>query len=126
MLRSSASFAVLPAADLNRARQFYRDKLGMEPTLEQDGMIMYGSATAPDFLIYETPNAGTAQNTQICWLVGDIRSAMTELRSSGVTFEEYDSENLKTVDGVAELDGEYSAWFRDSEGNFLCLSQPKA
>ncbi|MET4638841.1 VOC family protein [Mycetocola sp. 2940] len=126
MLRSSASFTVLPAADINRARQFYRDKLGMEPTLEQGGMIMYGSATAPDFLIYETPHAGTAQNTQICWLVGDIRSAMTELRSSGVIFEEYDSENLKTVDGVAELDGEYSAWFRDSEGNFLCLSQPKA
>lgn len=126
MLSTSASFTVLPAADITRARQFYRDKLGMEPSLEQGEMIMYGSATAPDFMIYQTPNAGTARNTQICWQVTDIRSAMAELRSSGVTFEEYDVEDLKTVDGVAEIEGEYSAWFRDSEGNYICLTQFKA
>ncbi|MCU1560891.1 VOC family protein [Mycetocola sp.] len=123
MLMTSASFTVLPATDINRAREFYRDKLGLEPTLDQGEMLMYGSATAPDFMIYQTPNAGTAQNTQMCWGVTDIRSAMDELRSSGVTFEEYDSDDLKTVNGIAEYEGEYSAWFRDSEGNFLCLSQ---
>ena len=126
MLSTSASFTVLPAADINRARQFYRDKLGMEPSFAQGDTIMYGSATAPDFMIYQTPNAGTAKNTQICWLVSDIRSAMAELRSNGVTFEEYDSDDLRTVDGVAEIEGEYGAWFRDSEGNYICLSQPKA
>ena len=126
MLSTSSSFTVLPASDLTRAREFYRDKLGMEPSLDQGEMLMYGSATAPDFMIYQTPNAGTAKNTQICWLVTDIRSAMDDLRSSGVTFEEYDSEDLRTVDGVAELEGEFSAWFRDSEGNFICLSQPRA
>jgi catechol 2,3-dioxygenase-like lactoylglutathione lyase family enzyme len=125
MLRTSASFTVLPASDINRARDFYRDKLGMEPSLDQGEMLMYGSATAPDFMIYQTPNAGTAQNTQMCWAVTDIRSAMDELRASGVTFEEYDSEDLKTVDGVAEYEEEYSAWFKDSEGNFLCLSQAR-
>ncbi|HEV7849475.1 MAG TPA: VOC family protein [Mycetocola sp.] len=123
MLMTSASFTVLPATDINRAREFYRGKLGLEPTLDQGEMLMYGSATAPDFMIYQTPNAGTAQNTQMCWRVTDIRSAMDELRSSGVTFEEYDSDDLKTVNGIAEYEGEYSAWFRDSEGNFLCLSQ---
>ena len=126
MLSTSSSFTVLPAADIARARGFYRDKLGMEPTQEQGEMLVYGSATAPDFLIYQTSNAGTAQNTQMCWTVADIRSSMDELRASGVTFEDYDYPELKTVDGVAELDGEYSAWFKDSEGNFLCLSQPRS
>ena len=126
MLSSSSSFTVLPAADITRAREFYRDKLGMEPSQDQGEMLMYGDATAPAFLIYQTPNAGTAQNTQMCWIVADIRSTMDELRASGVTFEDYDFESLKTVDGVAELDQEYSAWFKDSEGNFLCLSQPRS
>jgi catechol 2,3-dioxygenase-like lactoylglutathione lyase family enzyme len=123
MLTTSVSFTVLPASDISRARDFYRDKLGIEPSMEEGEMLMYGSATAPDFMIYRTPNAGSAQNTQMCWVVTDIRSTMEELRASGVTFEDYDSEDLKTVDGVAELEGEYSSWFKDSEGNFLCLSQ---
>jgi catechol 2,3-dioxygenase-like lactoylglutathione lyase family enzyme len=126
MLTTSVSFTVLPAADINRARDFYRDKLGMEPSLDQGEMLMYGSATAPDFMIYQTPNAGSAKNTQMCWGVTDIRSTMEELRSKGVTFEEYDSEDLKTVDGIAEYEDEYSAWFKDSEGNFLCLSQSRS
>ncbi|MET1052204.1 MAG: VOC family protein [Mycetocola sp.] len=125
MLTSSASFTVLPAADLHRARIFYRDKLGLEPSRVTDESLLYGSVDAPDLLIYETPNAGTAQNTQICWAVTDIRATMTELRNTGVTFEEYDFDELRTVAGVAEYDDEYSAWFRDSEGNYICLSQSR-
>lgn len=125
MLDTSTSFTVLPAADIDRARGFYRDKLAMEPSQVQGDMLMYGSAEAPDFLIYQTSNAGTARNTQMCWTVADIRSSMDELRARGISFEDYDYPELKTVDGVAELDGEYSAWFKDSEGNFLCLSQPR-
>ncbi len=125
MLTASASFPVLPAADLFRARDFYRDKLGLEPTRVSDENLLYGAVNAPDLLIYETPNAGTAQNTQICWVVADIRSTIDELRGAGVTFEDYDFDGLHTVDGVAEFDEEYSAWFRDSEGNIICVSQPR-
>ncbi|SFO03173.1 VOC family protein [Mycetocola miduiensis] len=125
MLKLSDSYTVLPASDITRARDFYRDKLGLEPTREDDDNLIYGSADAPDLLIYRTPNAGTAQNTQICWAVTDIRATMDQLKSAGVTFEEYDSGDLKTVDGVAEYGDEYGAWFKDSEGNFVCLSQSK-
>ncbi|MET0480392.1 MAG: VOC family protein, partial [Mycetocola sp.] len=90
----SDSYTVLPASDIARARDFYRDKLGLEPTREDDDNLIYGSAAAPDLLIYRTPNAGTAQNTQICWAVTDIRATMDELKSAGVTFEEYDSGDL--------------------------------
>lgn len=125
MLTSTASFTVLPAADIDRARDFYRDKLGLEPARASGDNLIYGSMESPDLMIYKTPNAGTAQNTQICFAVADIRATMKELRDNGVTFEDYDFDELRTVDGVAEYDEEYSAWFRDSEGNFICLSQPR-
>jgi predicted enzyme related to lactoylglutathione lyase len=125
MVTSSSSFTVLPASDLARAKAFYRDKLGFKPFLESGDNLMYGSATAPDLLIYQTTNAGTAQNTQMCFAVADIRAEIAELRSSGVVFEDYNFGEIQTVDGVAEFETEYSAWFRDSEGNFICLTEAR-
>ena len=48
---------------------------------------------------------------------------MRDLRGRGVRFEDYDMPGLKTTDGVATLEGERAAWFRDPEGNILCLHQ---
>jgi catechol 2,3-dioxygenase-like lactoylglutathione lyase family enzyme len=115
--------AILPATDLDRVRAFYHDKLGLDPALEIPGMLVYGSASSPSFEVYETSNAGTAQNTQMCWRTDDIDAEMTDLRSRGVTFEDYDFPGLKTENGVASLDEGKSAWFRDSEGNYLCITQ---
>ena len=125
MLSLSASFTVLPASDLARARDFYRDKLGITPFREEDDALFYGSAESPELMIYVTPNVGTAQNTQLCWVVTDLRATMDELRAAGVTFEEYDFDGLTTVDGVAETNGDSGSWFKDSEGNILCLAQPR-
>lgn len=116
---------VLPAADLQRARSFYHDKLGLDPDRVQEGVMTYHPETGSAFEIYETPNAGTAQNTQMGWLTDDLESEMATLREHGVIFEEYDTPDLKTVDGVAETDTMKSAWFRDTEGNFLCITQLK-
>ena len=124
MLSLSSSFTVLPAEDITRARDFY-SRLGLTPFREDDESLLYGSTEEPQLMIYKTPNVGTAKNTQICWAVTDIRATMDELRSAGVTFEDYDFEGLTTVDGVAEMDVEYSAWFRDSEGNYVCLAQAR-
>jgi hypothetical protein len=57
------------------------------------------------------------------WNVQDIETAVAELRSRGVVFEEYDLPGLKTVDGIAEIAGERGAWFKDSEGNLLAIGQ---
>jgi hypothetical protein len=66
------------------------------------------------------------------WEVEDIEATVRELRSRGVVFEEYDVPGLKTVDGIADIEGNYpskgsaerGAWFRDSEGNMLGIGQP--
>lgn len=113
---------VLPAADLQRARSFYHDKLGLDPDEEHHGVMVY-HAPGGVFEIYETPNAGSAQNTQMGWVTDDLDGEMAVMRSNGIEFEDYDMPGLKTVDGVAEDDMMRSAWFRDSEGNFICISE---
>jgi hypothetical protein len=86
-------------------------------------MLIYGSASDPDFELYETANAGTAQNTQMGWLTDDLEAEMTELRSRGITFEDYDFPGVKTENGILTAPEAKSAWFRDSEGNYICLTQ---
>jgi catechol 2,3-dioxygenase-like lactoylglutathione lyase family enzyme len=114
--------ATLPAADLNRLRQFYDEKLGLQPTQEIPGLLIYGSGPSA-FQVYETPNAGSATNTQLTWVVEDLDAEMRRLRGAGVTFEDYDQPGLKTENGVAEFEGGRGAWFRDSEGNIHNLMQ---
>ncbi|MCC6854718.1 MAG: VOC family protein [Microbacteriaceae bacterium] len=116
-------YTVLPAQDLERARGFYHDKLGMEPEGTLDGMLMYRVGPAGRFALYETSNAGTAQNTQMCLISDDLAADMARLREAGLAFEEYDFPGMKTVDGVLDSGESRTAWFRDSEGNFVCLSQ---
>jgi catechol 2,3-dioxygenase-like lactoylglutathione lyase family enzyme len=114
---------VLPAADLDRARSFYHEKLGMDPDEMRDGTIVFHPFPGGAFEIYETPNAGTAQNTQMGWVTDDLDGEMSVMRSHGVVFEEYDFPGMKTENGVVSNDTMRSAWFRDSEGNFICISQ---
>jgi predicted enzyme related to lactoylglutathione lyase len=114
--------ATLPAADLHRLRDFYEEKLSLTPSQEMPGALIYGSGPSA-FQVYETPNAGSATNTALTWVVDDLDAEMRRLRDAGVTFEDYDQPGLTTEGGVAELDGGRAAWFKDSEGNILCLTQ---
>ena len=116
-------YTVLPVADLDRARAFYRDKLGLEPTMEKPGMLAYSGPSGYIFQLYETANVGTAQNTQMGWSTSDLDADMAEMRDRGVVFEEYDMPGLKTDNGVALIATERAAWFKDSEGNTIVISQ---
>jgi catechol 2,3-dioxygenase-like lactoylglutathione lyase family enzyme len=115
--------AVLPAKDINRAKDFYRDKLGLEPSDTMEDGLLYRGSDGTGFLIYETENAGTAKNTQMGWVTDNLEREMEELRAKGVTFEEYDLPGLKTENGVVDNTWGKGAWFLDSEGNILSLSQ---
>ena len=118
--------AVLAAHDLARARAWYAEKLGLEPAISLDdvGTDIY-VINGAQVTIYQTPSAGTARSTALTLVVADLHGTMTELRSRGVVFEDYDIENgPKTVDGVSgdESSG-MAAWFTDSEGNIVNLVQ---
>jgi catechol 2,3-dioxygenase-like lactoylglutathione lyase family enzyme len=116
---------VLPASDLERAKRWYSEKLGLEPASEGEyGDIHYeiGGAT---FLVYQSEFAGTNKATAAGFRVEDFDSAIAKLRAAGVEFEEVDfGEFGATVDGVITMpdSNDKAAWFKDSEGNILSLS----
>jgi catechol 2,3-dioxygenase-like lactoylglutathione lyase family enzyme len=131
MLENGRVATRLPAQDLERARAFYSEKLRLEPVEEREGGLRYVCA-AGEFALFESAGAASGDHTQMGWEVDDIEATVRELRSRGVVFEEYDLPGLKTVDGIADIEGNYpskgsgerGAWFRDSEGNMLGIGQP--
>jgi catechol 2,3-dioxygenase-like lactoylglutathione lyase family enzyme len=114
----------LAASDIGRARAWYADKLGLKPEKEEmGGQALWYRTGGTWFLVYQTETAGTARNTVGGWEVAGLESLMAELRSRGVTFEDYDFGEMKTVDGLLSMDGYKAAWFADSEGNILELTE---
>ncbi len=117
----------LATADAQRARAWYADKLGLEPVREWEGLLVY-SLPPTVFTVYETPSAGTAQNTVAVWGVDDLRSEVARLRARGLTFEEIDfGPEGRTVDGIMTITDErgpvFNAWFRDGDGNWISIVQ---
>jgi catechol 2,3-dioxygenase-like lactoylglutathione lyase family enzyme len=131
MLNEGKVATRLPAQDLARARVFYSEKLGLEPTEERLGGLLYHGASG-EFGLFASAGASSGSHTQMGWEVEDIEATVAELSSRGVVFEKYDVPGLKTVDGIAEIEGNYpskgrgerAAWFKDSEGNLLGIGQP--
>ena len=131
MLSNAKVATRIPAQDLERARAFYSEKLGLEPTEERPGGLRY-RLPGGEFAIFQSGGAPSGDHTQMGFEVEDIDAAVAELRQRGVVFEEYDFPGLTTVGGIADIEGNYpskgtgerGAWFRDSEGNMLGLGQP--
>jgi len=122
MLSQLEPSAVLPARDISRAKTYYHDKLGLDPTEERDGELRFRTPSGGAVLVYETENAGSAKNTVLLWTTTDFESEISRLRENGVVFEDYDLPGLKTENGVATTGTERAAWFKDSEGNILCVA----
>ena len=115
----------LPASDIGRARAWYEGKLDLTPAREEElGGGLWYQTGGGWFYLYPTPSAGSAQNTAAGWQVNGIEGVMEVLRTRGVTFEEYDfGEMGKTDNGLLSVGGYKAAWFKDSEGNILELSE---
>jgi catechol 2,3-dioxygenase-like lactoylglutathione lyase family enzyme len=115
--------AIVPTTDLARARQFFGETLGLKETGAStpgpEAIYQCGAGTLLE--VYERPNAGNAEHTLASWEVGDVRATVDELRSRGVRFEDYDLPEIKTEDGVATVGDFQAAWFRDPDGNILCV-----
>ena len=131
MLREARVATRIPAQDLDRARRFYAEKLGLEPSEERPGGLLYRCAGG-EFALFQSSGASSGTFTQMAWEVDDIEAVVAELKQRGVVFEEVDLPGLKTVDGIADVAGNYpskggkgerGAWFRDSEGNLVGVGQ---
>jgi predicted enzyme related to lactoylglutathione lyase len=126
MLSQSRVEANIPASDLQRARNFYADTMGLTPTQEFGGeALAYRTAGGTAFNIYRTDYAGQAGHTIAQWHVDDIESEVHDLKAKGVTFEVYDLPGVQWDGEIASIEGMgRAAWFKDSEGNIMCVDQP--
>jgi catechol 2,3-dioxygenase-like lactoylglutathione lyase family enzyme len=129
MLNKSKVATRLPAQDLERARRFYAEKLELEPIEERPGGLKYRCGNGY-FVLVESIGAPSGEHTQMAWEVDDIEAVVEE---NAKEREEFDLPGLKTINGIAEVSGNYpssggigerGSWFRDSEGNLLAVGQP--
>ena len=127
--RISSAFAAstLPAADIARARTFYEEQLGMEVEQRDDmpESLFVHAGNGSLLVVYGRGRGGDGDATSVTFEVDDVAATVADLRSHGVVFEEYDFPGLKTVNAIAERDADKAAWFKDSEGNVLCVHETR-
>jgi catechol 2,3-dioxygenase-like lactoylglutathione lyase family enzyme len=123
MLASAPLMAMVPVVDMDRARSFYEGKLGLTPTgSNPQGNLLYACGGAT-IALYSRASPTKADHTILSWEVDDIGGVVRELSERGVVFQEYDLPDFKTVDKVCVLGAEKAAWFKDTEGNILCIHE---
>lgn len=123
MLTNASVSPVLPASDLARAKEFYQKKLGLKLLSESmPGTVLFEAGHGTRMEIYEH-GAPKAENTAASFAVEDIAAAVRELKGNGIIFEEYDFPDFKTVESIATMGTMKAAWFKDTEGNILCLHE---
>jgi len=123
MLKNAPITPYIPAADVARARRFYEEKLGLVPREEYAGGVIYECGRGTSFFMYPSPGAGTSKASYAFWTVNDVEAEVAELKGRGVVFEEYNMRGIKTVNSIATAGGAKTAWFKDTEGNILAVSQ---
>jgi catechol 2,3-dioxygenase-like lactoylglutathione lyase family enzyme len=131
MLKDAHVATRLPVKDLTRARAWYSEKLGLEPSEERPGGLLYLCATG-QFALFESTGSASGASTQMAFDVEDLDAEVAELRRRGVTFEDVSSPGFTTVNGIAKIEGNYpskgvgdrAAWFRDCDGNLIGIGQP--
>ena len=123
MLADHPITTALPAVDLERAKRFYAEKLGLTPESEIPGGFLYRCGGDTIFTLFTSQGAASGTHTQASWIVDDVEAEVANLKARGVVFEEYDTPSLKTIKSVASTGPAKAAWFKDSEGNLLVLLQ---
>lgn len=126
MIKQARAAAMLPAQDLERAKAFYRDKVGLTPTQERDPMggVLFELSGGTGFAVFLSSGKSSGTHTQMALEVEDLDATVKDLQGRGIKFEEYDSPELKTKNGIAEIAGTKVAWFKDSEGNLVAIGLP--
>ncbi|MCI0679844.1 VOC family protein [bacterium] len=124
MLQNFKVWATVPATDIHRAVEFYTETLGLSKVSLNDEMkhaiVEAGDGTKIE--IYERAPS-KADHTLATFEVKDIEKEVKSLAEKGIAMEQYDMGEIKTVDGIATVGSERAAWFKDSEGNILCIHE---
>ena len=121
MLSGATCTATLPVVDMDRAKKFYGETLGLTQDNESPAGVHFKCSNGTALFLY--PRGATkADHTAAGFEVQDVEAEVRALKAKGVVFEEYDTPEIKTVDGIATWGVQKGAWFKDTEGNILGLA----
>ena len=125
MLSQAPIAATLPFRGLDKAEQFYGQRLGLERLSGsvEDGYLVYQAGQGTTLQLFESTSDKKSENTAATFEVSDLDREMETLRKKGITFEEYDLPGVKTVNGVAHMGPHAMAWMKDPDGNLISLNQ---
>ena len=121
MLGKSDPTPMIAVKDLDRARAFYEEKLGLTTvkTMGEEVVAMKSGDTRID--VYRSEFAGTNKATALTFPVDDIQSEVADLKGKGIMFEQYDMDGLDKQGDIYIAEGMKTAWFKDPDGNILSL-----
>jgi catechol-2,3-dioxygenase len=125
MLANHPIDVMILATDLEVAKEFYGDRIGLEVLLESDDFLTFRCGGDSRLVVTRSSTGTSEPQTKASWRVDDLAGEVAELRSRGVQVEEYDEPGLKTVDGIADVGFALSAWLVDPHGNSIGLLQFK-
>ena len=125
MLKNHPIDVMILATDLGVAKEFYRDRIGLEAILESDDFLTFKCGGDSRLVVTRSSSGTSEPQTKASWRVDDLAAEVAELRSRGVQVEEYDEPWLKTVEGIADVGFALSAWIVDPHGNLIGLLQFK-
>jgi catechol 2,3-dioxygenase-like lactoylglutathione lyase family enzyme len=123
MFQPVRAMPTVAVSDMDRAKQFYGEVLGLKVVEDRPDGMMYDAGGGTVLLVYPSQFAGTAESTCVSFDVSDLDQTVKDLRDSGIVFEDYDLPGLKTVDGIAVIEGLRGAWFKDPDGNILAVGE---
>lgn len=117
--------ALLAVSDLDRAKRFYEQQLGLVPGEDEEQGVRYPCADGTGINVYlSAENAGKSPATLAGWFVDDLDQTMDELASRGVSFQRYDQPGIKTDErGVFDAGRFRAAWIQDPDGNTIALTE---
>jgi catechol 2,3-dioxygenase-like lactoylglutathione lyase family enzyme len=123
-LAKSTVAMMLPVTDTDRAKTFYSEKLGLDYTgTNEEGSPMYALAGGTTLVLLPRPDSTPSESTAMSFEVADVSGEVRELAQRGIEFEDYDMPGLTTVDHVATVGKDKAAWFKDPDGNVLCVHE---
>jgi predicted enzyme related to lactoylglutathione lyase len=123
MLKLARIVPYIPVTNIARARKFYEETVGLMPKEEYAEGVIYECGGGSWVFMYPSAGAGTSKASTAFWAVDDVAAEVRELKARGVVFEEYDMPGIKMENSIATAGGAKTAWFKDSEGNILAISQ---
>jgi len=124
MLTNAPATTILPVRDVDRAREFYERRLGLKPLgLQQDGKFLFALGDGGTLALIPKADGTKAEHTAVSFKVDDVVNEIGVLKERGVVFEDYDLPGFRTEGHVCVLGSEKAAWFKDTEGNILCLHE---